>query len=146
MHSAVVRQQGLQDSGDFVCCAAAKCPCPGILLLLTRACKCHPSPHIDEILLKIFAVDVAQRKKLYSQTADEVGSDLPISLMSWNCSFELCLQRFTMHLTNVNRSGNYAALFIKCLNFPDVEVSYSSMTVTTHGSHDFYWQVVEAAL
>jgi hypothetical protein len=28
----------------------------------------------------------------------------------------------------------------------DVEVSYNSMSVTTHGSHDFCWQLLEAAL
>jgi hypothetical protein len=29
--------------------------------------------------------------------------------------------------------------------FIDVEVSFSSMSVTTHGSHDFCWQLLEAA-
>jgi len=29
--------------------------------------------------------------------------------------------------------------------FIDVEVSFSSMSVTTHGSHDFCWQFLEAA-
>jgi len=75
----------------------------------------------------------------------KLGRIAHVSLMRGNCLFELCLQRFTMHLTNINRSGHSAVIFMVYLMCIDVEASYSSMPVTTHGSHDFYWQFLEAA-